>query len=202
MTHSTFYTRSGKRALDIAVSVLALPVTAVVALLVAIAIKLEDRGPVFYAAPRLGQRMAHFPLFKFRSMKVDAPDIRNDDGSTFNSADDPRVTRVGRFIRRTSLDELPQLINVIRGEMSIVGPRPSPLGNEHRYSDEFRRRFEVRPGLTGYAQAYLRNLATAEQRTRLDVSYVDEISLRLDARIVLRTVRVVLTGHGVHRNRS
>ena len=104
---------------------------------VVIMIKLEDKGPVFYNAPRLGKGMREFPMYKFRSMKVNAPDIRNEDGSTFNSDNDPRVTKIGNVLRKTSIDELPQLLNVLKGDMSFVGPRPSPLGNKDIYPKEF-----------------------------------------------------------------
>ena len=94
---------------------------------IAIAIKIEDRGPIFYCADRLGRNAKTFKMYKFRSMKVNAPDIRNEDGTTYNSKDDPRITKVGRFIRETSLDELPQVFNIIKGDMSLIGPRPGLL---------------------------------------------------------------------------
>src|SRR5690606_18350475 len=121
----------------------------------------------------LGKDMKEFKMYKFRSMKVNAPDIRNEDGTTFNSSDDARVTKVGRILRNTSVDEIPQLINVIKGDMSLVGPRPSPLGNKDIYPEEFFKKFEVRPGVTGYNQVILRNKATMEQRIKNDSYYVE-----------------------------
>lgn len=202
MSAGSTYERGVKRVFDVLVALAALPFAALIAIPVALAIKLDDGGPVLFAAPRLGRGMTQFRLFKFRSMSVGAPDLRNADGSTFNSAQDSRVTKVGAFIRRTSIDELPQLINILRGEMSIVGPRPSPLGNESRYTDDYRRRFEVRPGLTGHAQANLRNTGTLDERAKFDIEYVEKVSFVLDVRTVIRTIVVVLTGFGLHRNPS
>lgn len=185
---------TAKRAVDIGLSVLALPVLAAATAVVGPLIKREDDGPIFYTSQRLGRGMRPFTMYKFRTMRVNAPDIRNADGSTFSAEDDPRVTRVGRILRKTSVDELPQLLNVLRGDMSLVGPRPSPLGNESRYDDTFRRRFEVRPGITGYSQALNRNDDSLEERGRTDAYYVDNRSLMLDLSIMLRTVlRVVST---------
>lgn len=130
-----------KRVFDIIGSLLLLPFLLIIMIPVAIIIKLEDKGPVFYNAPRLGKGMREFPMYKFRSMKVNAPDIRNEDGSTFNSDDDPRVTKIGNVLRKTSIDELPQLLNVLKGDMSFVGPRPSPLGNKDIYPKEFFKKF-------------------------------------------------------------
>ena len=138
------YARTGKRLTDIVFSLLALPAVVVVGVPVGIAIRHEDGGPVIYRSRRVGRGMREFDMYKFRTMTVSAPDIRNDDGSTFNADDDPRVTRVGRFLRRTSLDELPQVLNVLRGDMSLVGPRPSPTGNRHLYPDSYLRKFELR----------------------------------------------------------
>lgn len=162
-------------------------------------IKREDDGPIFYTSQRLGRGMRPFTMYKFRTMRVNAPDIRNADGSTFSAEDDPRVTRIGRILRKTSVDELPQLINVLRGDMSLVGPRPSPLGNESRYDDTFRRRFEVRPGITGYSQALNRNDDSLEERGRTDAYYVDNRSLALDLSIMLRTVLRVASTRSINR---
>ncbi|NHA66687.1 sugar transferase [Phycicoccus flavus] len=193
------YTRTGKRVVDVAVSLLALPVVAVVAVPVGIAIKREDGGPVLYRSRRVGLGMREFDMYKFRTMAVAAPDIRNADGSTFSSDTDPRVTRVGGLLRRTSLDELPQFLNVLLGDMSLVGPRPSPTGNRHLYPDHYLRKFDVRPGISGYNQYLLRNSATREQRFANDLFYVDHVSARLDATILLGTVRAVLRRENINR---
>lgn len=190
---------TAKRAVDIGLSVLALPVLAAATAVVGPLIKREDDGPIFYTSQRLGRGMRPFTMYKFRTMRVNAPDIRNADGSTFSAEDDPRVTRVGRILRKTSVDELPQLLNVLRGDMSLVGPRPSPLGNESRYDDTFRRRFEVRPGITGYSQALNRNDDSLEERGRTDAYYVDNRSLMLDLSIMLRTVLRVVSTRSINR---
>ncbi|MDH2453847.1 sugar transferase [Priestia megaterium] len=189
-----------KRFFDFILSLCILPFLLAIMIPVAIIIKLEDGGPVFYNAPRLGKDMKEFPMYKFRSMKVNAPDIRNEDGSTFNSDNDPRVTRVGRILRKTSIDELPQLLNVLKGDMSFVGPRPSPLGNKDLYPKEFFRKFDVRPGITGYNQAVLRNKSTMEQRVKNDVFYVENISAFLDVKIVFMTATSVLSSKNINRN--
>lgn len=179
------YKKVFKRLLDIVLALIALFLLVLIFVPVAIAIKFEDGGPIFYNAKRLGRYQKEFNMYKFRSMKVNAPDIRNKDGSTYNSDDDPRVTNIGRFIRKTSIDELPQLLNVLIGNMSFVGPRPSPLGNT--YDEIFIRKFEVKPGITGYNQAKLRNSATHEERVKNDIYYVDNISFGLDVKILFWT---------------
>lgn len=194
-----FYSRRGKRVADlIGVAALA-PAAALLTSAAAIAIKLDDGGPVLYRSTRLGKDLKPFTLFKLRSMSVDAPDVRNPDGTTFSSADDPRVTRVGRILRKTSIDELPQLVNVLRGEMSLIGPRPSPTGHESTYTESFKRKFEVLPGITGYSQALNRNSDTLEERERTDTYYVDHVSPRLDLEILFRTVATVLASRNLNR---
>lgn len=190
-----------KRIFDFLISLIFLPFVLIVILPFAILIKLEDKGPVFYNAPRLGKDMKDFKMYKLRSMKVDAPDIRNQDGTTFNSAQDPRVTRIGRIIRKTSIDELPQLLNVLKGDMSLVGPRPSPLGNKDMYPKEFLEKFKVRPGITGYNQALLRNESTMDQRIENDVYYVNNISFFLDLKILLMTFNSVIRLKNINRNK-
>ncbi|PEK61937.1 sugar transferase [Bacillus wiedmannii] len=189
-----------KRIFDIIVSLLLLPFLLLIMIPVAIIIKLEDKGPVFYNAPRLGKGMREFPMYKFRSMKVNAPDIRNEDGSTFNADNDPRVTKIGHILRKTSIDELPQLLNVLKGDMSFVGPRPSPLGNKDIYPKEFFKKFDVCPGITGYNQAVLRNNSTMDQRVKNDVYYVENISFMLDAKIILLTGASVIKSKNINRN--
>jgi lipopolysaccharide/colanic/teichoic acid biosynthesis glycosyltransferase len=188
-----------KRLFDVIGSLLALPLLLIIMIPVSIMIKLEDKGPVFYIAPRLGKDMKEFRMYKFRTMKVNAPDIRNEDGSTFNSDDDPRVTKVGKILRKTSIDELPQIINVLKGDMSFVGPRPSPLGNKDKYPKEYFRKFDVRPGITGYNQALLRNKSTMEQRVKNDLYYVENISFTLDIKIIFMTVVSVLKCKNINR---
>lgn len=177
-----------KRLFDFLVALVALPFVLLVIVCVAPFIYLTDRGPVFYNAKRAGRNGRPFKMFKLRSMYVNSPDLRNADGSTFNSNDDPRVTPVGRFLRKTSVDEIPQLLNVLIGDMSFVGPRPILTGvAPSDYDDILKKRSTVRPGITGYAQAYFRNSITEQEKFKLDCYYIDHLSFLLDLRILFRT---------------
>jgi lipopolysaccharide/colanic/teichoic acid biosynthesis glycosyltransferase len=181
-----------KRAMDLALSALALLLLSPLLLGVALAVALESGRPVLFRQHRVGRDERLFGLYKFRSMVKDAASI----GPYHTAADDPRITRVGRFIRRTSLDELPQLLNVLKGEMSLVGPRPDVPAQRSLYSEaDWRLRCSVRPGITGLAQALLRSAATPEQRLDLDLRYVRERSLWLDLKIMAWTLGR-LTGKG------
>lgn len=194
-----------KRLLDIVISLIALPFLILVLLIFAPIIYFTDRGPVFYNAPRLGKKGKVFKMFKLRSMYVNAPDIRNADGSTFNGDNDPRVTKVGRFMRKTSIDELPQLLNVLIGDMSLVGPRAHLATNYKGYealSEQKQRRLDVRPGITGYNQAYYRNSVDMQESIIHDVYYVDNISFALDVKILFKTVETVLKRENVYVDSS
>ena len=186
-----------KRIADLLVCVVLLPIFLIILIGVSLAIKLDDKGPIFYNAPRMGKNFIPFKMYKFRSMKVNAPDIRTEDGSTFNSANDPRLTRVGKFIRKTSLDETPQIINVLLGDMSVVGPRPDDLEEAKHYVGNESRKLEVLPGITGYAQAFFRNSIPWKERIKHDIYYVDNISLELDAKIIAKTIVTVFRQDGV-----
>jgi len=142
--------------------------------------------------------MREFDMYKFRTMSVAAPDIRNPDGSTFNSDTDPRVTRVGSFLRRTSIDELPQLYNVLRGEMSLVGPRPEQIELVGRYAPEHRFRLQAKPGMTGPMQVYGRGQLTFDERLAVERDYIENLSLGRDLRILALTVAAVLRGGGAY----
>lgn len=184
-----------KRILDVLISIIALPFFCLVFVVFAPMIYISDKGPIFYNAPRLGRNGKIFNMYKFRSMRVNAPDIRNVDGSTFNGSNDPRVTKVGTFIRKTSIDELPQILNVIKGDMSLVGPRAFLASRNQSYDalDEKRKkRLTVRPGITGYSQAKYRNSIDMEQKIENDCYYVDHMSFSLDVRILLETIVSVL----------
>lgn len=187
-----------KRVLDIVVSATALAVLAPLAILCAVAVKLSSRGPVLFSQLRLGQYGKPFRLWKFRSMYHRCADYRNPDGSAYTGADDPRVTPIGRFLRATSLDELPQLWNVLRGHMSLVGPRPDQADQHRFYSEEERRKLLVKPGLTGLAQISGRNAISWAQRKALDVEYVERRSLRLDLLILCRTIPYVCLRRDLH----
>ncbi|MES2755178.1 MAG: sugar transferase [Pseudomonadota bacterium] len=182
-----------KRAIDFAVAAAALVVLAVPMLVVALSIRAGDGGPALHRQSRVGRRGRIFEMLKFRSMVTNAATI----GSYMTTAGDPRITRIGRFIRRTSIDELPQLWNVLVGDMSLVGPRPDVPAQQSSYAPaDWTLRHSVRPGLTGLAQATLRSAATPEQRTAADLAYVKTASVGRDLGIILLTVRQVLVRGG------
>ena len=157
-----------KRVFDLILSIIALPFVLLLIAIVAPFVWFEDQGPVFYNAYRVGKGGNPFKMLKFRSMKVNAPDIRLEDGSTYNGDNDPRVTRIGRFLRKTSIDELPQILNVLIGDMSWIGIRPDPLDWLERYTDAERIILSVKPGITGYNQAYFRNSVDGAVKLRND----------------------------------
>ena len=194
---------AAKRGSDIVLSSLGLLVMAPVFLVVAIAIKLDSRGPVFFSQDRVGKDGAAFPLLKFRTMVRDATDLLIDlreqneaCGPLFKMRNDPRITGVGRFLRRWSIDELPQLVNVLRGEMSLVGPRPALPSEVRGWHQEAHGRLHVQPGLTGMWQVLGRSDNSFEQYIRLDLYYVDNWSLLTDIVILAKTIPVVLVGRG------
>lgn len=182
------------RGFDIAIALLALVVLSPVLLIAAIAIKLGSRGPVLYRQRRAGLGGEEFEMLKLRTMVAGSDPVGV---GTVVTRDDPRVTRAGRVLRRTSLDEIPNLINVLGGEMSIVGPRPTIPAQVIDYSPHQRRRHEVRPGITGWAQVQGRAGIPWEERIELDIEYVDSRSAALDARILAKTVWLLITGHGL-----
>ena len=198
----TFYNKIGKRLLDIIISLAALPVFIIAFLIFAPIIYFTDRGPIFYNAQRLGVGGKPFKMYKFRSMKVNAPDIRNEDGSTYNGADDPRVTKIGRFMRNNSIDEIPQFLNVFIGNMSVIGPRPDPLSDMDIYTEEQKEKLSVKPGITGYNQAYYRNSVTQDEKFDHDVQYAKNISFILDMKIFFKTIAIVLGHENIYNDAS
>jgi lipopolysaccharide/colanic/teichoic acid biosynthesis glycosyltransferase len=191
------YARWGKPALDRAAAAVLLVALSPVLLLTAAAVVADSGLPVFFLQPRLGRGGRPFRILKFRTMRPGAPAALLPDGSTLVAPRDPRVTRVGRLLRVTSLDELPQLVNVLRGDMSLVGPRPDLVEQERLYDDEVRPKLWVRPGITGLAQVSGRNGLPWRERLRLDARYAQRVSLAGDLRILLRTVGVVVRGSGI-----
>jgi lipopolysaccharide/colanic/teichoic acid biosynthesis glycosyltransferase len=183
------------RALDLALAVIGLVVTAPLLLIAAIAIKLDSRGPAIYRQRRVGRGGVQFEVLKLRTMRLGADPVGV---GTPVLESDPRVTRVGGLLRRFSLDEIPNLVNVLRGELAIVGPRPTLAAQVERYTERQRRRLEVKPGITGWAQVNGRAGIPWEERIELDVWYVDHRSLSLDLRILARTARLLLTGRGLY----
>lgn len=201
----TFYQRHGKRVLDLVfgslIFLVALPFIAVAAIL----IKLDSPGPVFHRAIRVGRNGRKFTFLKLRSMQRNAEELRallihrnEASGPAFKLTNDPRVTRVGRILRKTSLDELPQLWHVVQGHMSLVGPRPPFPEEVERYEPWMLRRLEVRPGLTCLWQISGRSDLSFEEWMRLDLQYVDRVSPSLDAKILLLTIPAVISGRGAY----
>jgi len=184
-----------KRAMDLAIACLAAVVVLPLMAVIAVVVRLDSRGPALLRQTRVGRHGEDFELLKFRTMVVGAHAM----GAGWLVAErDPRITRVGHFLRRWSLDELPQLFNVLRGDMSIVGPRPTLRYQVDQYTDFQRRRLEVRPGITGWAQVQGRNDLPWPERIELDVWYVDHRSLRLELEILRRTARVLVTPSGIY----
>ena len=182
------------RAFDILVAALALLLLSPLLLIAAIAIRLGSRGPVVYRQRRVGLGGREFEMLKLRTMVQGSDPVGV---GTVVTRDDPRVTGAGRFLRRTSLDEIPNLVNVLRGEMAIVGPRPTIPAQVADYTPRQRRRHEVQPGITGWAQVQGRAGIPWEERIELDVWYVDHRSAALDLRILLKTAWLLITGHGL-----
>jgi lipopolysaccharide/colanic/teichoic acid biosynthesis glycosyltransferase len=171
---------------------------------VALAIKLESKGPVIFRQERVGRSGRKFMMYKFRSMYVDAEARKKDlydknemEGLMFKMKDDPRITKVGRFLRKTSIDELPQFFNILKGDMSMVGTRPPTVDEYEKYNAHYRRRLSITPGLTGMWQVSGRSdITDFDEVVRLDLEYIDQWSLLLDCKILLQTVGVVLFGRG------
>lgn len=197
------YRKYFKRIFDLIFSLLAFPLLVIVIIVFAPLIYLSDKGPIFYNANRLGKNGKTYKMYKFRSMYMNAPDIRNSDGSTFNGDKDPRVTKIGHILRRTSIDELPQLINVLKGDMSFIGPRPNLANKSFDTFDDIRKkRVTVRPGITGYSQAYFRNSISQEQKFINDCYYVDHISLLFDIMILIKTLASVILRKNIYVEKS
>lgn len=194
-----------KRMLDIVASIIGLIVLSPVFLIVSLAIKAEDRGPIFYSQVRLGKGQRPFKMWKFRSMIVDADkklekllEQNEVEGAMFKMKEDPRITKVGRFTRKHSLDELPQLWNVLVGEMSLVGPRP-PLEREVAdYSEYDKQRLIVKPGCTGFWQVTARNDVDFEGMVNLDLEYIERSSILFDIGILFRTVAIIFKPNGAY----
>jgi lipopolysaccharide/colanic/teichoic acid biosynthesis glycosyltransferase len=211
LTRHRVDTSLGKRALDLAITLPLLVLLSPLLLAIAVAVKLTSRGPVLFRQTRVGFREQPFAMVKFRSMVVSAPSddralreaireelagVRRPENDSFKLAADPRVTRVGRVLRATSLDEITQLFNVARGEMSLVGPRPALDWEHDAFPPEFRRRTDALPGISGLWQVSGRSQLSTPEMLRLDIEYVDRRSLWLDIQILFRTIPVVIRGDG------
>ena len=201
---SVFY-EAAKRVMDIILSFIGLVLLSPILLLVSLFIKIDSKGPIFFKQKRIGINGTEFEMFKFRSMVVNAEELKakleekNEmSGPMFKIADDPRITKVGRFIRKTSIDELPQLWNVIKGDMSLVGPRPSLPNEVAQFEPWMRKRFEVKPGLTCFWQVGGRNNIDFEDWMKLDIKYVKERSLLLDSKLIFKTFFVLFGDENAH----
>lgn len=195
------YNQFFKRLLDLFFAIIALPIVLIICLVFGTIIFLEDKGDIFYIAKRRGLNGSIFGMYKLRSMKMNAPDIRNKDNSTFNSANDPRVTKIGKFLRKTSIDELPQVFNILKGDMSWIGPRPNNPSKVYEDMLEVeKKRLSIRPGVTGYSQAYYRNSISQAEKLEKDVYYVENLNFIFDVKIVIQTVKSVLLQKNINTN--
>ena len=187
-----------KRGIDVIASLCGLILLSPILLVIMVLIKLESKGPVIFSQERVGRYGKKFKMYKFRSMVVNAEELKKNleaqnemSGPMFKMKDDPRVTKVGRFIRKTSLDEIPQLVNILKGDMSLVGPRPSLPKEVEQFESWMHKRHEVKPGLTCYWQVSGRNNIDFEDWMKLDIKYVEERSLLIDIKLILKTVLVL-----------
>ena len=195
---------SVKRIIDVIISTIGLIVLSPIFLILAIIIKLDSKGPVFFAHTRYGKDGKKFKMYKFRTMYENAQDMINDFTQeqmkewkeNFKLQDDPRITKVGKFLRKTSLDELPQIVNIIKGDLSIIGPRPVIEEELEKYGDNKDKFLSVTPGLTGYWQANGRSSTTYEQRMEMELYYIDNISPKLDVKIFFKTIESVIKKEG------
>lgn len=187
------YRKFFKRVIDFLGALILTPFVLILCMIVGPLIFFEDRGTIFYRAKRRGVNGVIFNMYKFRSMKMNAPDLRNADNSTYNSPDDPRITKMGKILRKTSIDELPQIFNILKGDMSFIGPRPITINRPLEEYDEKRIiRLKVRPGITGYSQAYFRNSISQEEKLEHDAEYAQNVTFIGDIKIIIKTIDTVL----------
>ena len=195
---------SVKRVFDLVISTIGLIILSPIFLILAIIVKLDSKGPVFFAHTRYGKNGKKFKMYKFRTMNENAQDMINDFTpeqmkewkENFKLQDDPRITKVGKFLRKTSLDELPQIVNIIKGDLSIIGPRPVIEEELEKYGENKEKFLSVTPGLTGYWQANGRSSTTYEQRMEMELYYIDHISPKLDFKIFFKTIESVIKKEG------
>ncbi len=192
------YAKYIKRIFDILISLMAMPFVLTILFFAAVAIVIDDGFPIFYNAKRIGRNRKEFKMYKLRSMKNNAPDLRMADGSTYNAPDDPRLTKVGKVLRELSVDELPQLLNVLLGDMSLIGPRPDLPDEALLYEEHEWHRLDVRPGITGYSQAFYRNSITTKAKYKNDLYYVDHVSFAMDMKILWQTFKSVIGSKDIY----
>ncbi len=204
INHFDYRRMAIKRLIDIAGGLVGCIITAVLTPFVALAIRIDSPGPIFFAQTRIGKNGRRFKIYKFRSMYIDAEERKKEleaqnemHGLMFKMEDDPRITKVGKFIRKTSIDELPQFVNIVKGDMSLVGTRPPTEGEFEQYNSHYRRRISMTPGLTGLWQISGRSdIVDFDEVVKLDLEYIDNWTLGLDIKILFQTIWVVLTGKG------
>ena len=195
------YAKYIKRMLDFILSIIVLLLISPLMLIIATIVKIDSRGPIFFVQERLGRNGRVFKIIKFRTMVLNAE--KEGDGICVNSENDNRITRIGKFLRKTSLDELPQLINIIKGDMAFVGPRPPVTYHPHKYGEypvKQRQRFIVRPGLTGLAQVEIRNAASWDKRIEFDLDYIKKITFYGDLKIFIKTVGKIFENDSIYNS--
>jgi lipopolysaccharide/colanic/teichoic acid biosynthesis glycosyltransferase len=196
------YKKYLKRLCDVIFSVGSLPILLLIIIFFAPIIRISDKGPIFYRTKRIGLNGQLFIMYKLRSMYVNVPDIRLADGSTYNGENDIRVTPVGRIMRKTSIDEVPQFINILLGQMSLIGPRPDPPDWINKYPEDIRVFLTVRPGITGYNQAYFRNRADGIEKMKNDAYYATHCTLLMDVKVFFKTIAIVLKRENTYKDTS
>lgn len=187
-----------KRVFDLFIGLCAFPFVLIFIIIFGPIIYFSDKGTIFYKAKRIGQNGKMFGMYKFRSMIMNAPDIRMANGDTYNGDDDSRVTKVGKFMRKTSIDEIPQFLNVLIGTMSFIGPRPDTPDFLQIYENEYPAILKIKPGLTGYNQAYFRNGIDGARKMRNDNYYAEHLTFWLDVKIAFKTIKTVLFRENVN----
>lgn len=193
-----------KRFMDVILATIALVVLSPIFLIIAIAIKIESKGPVFFKHTRIGKNGKIIKLYKFRSMVINAeeliksftPEQMKEYKENYKLTNDPRITKIGKFLRKTSLDELPQLLNIIKGDLSIIGPRPVVTDELEKYGANTKKFLSVTPGLTGYWAANGRSCTTYEQRMQMELYYIDNLSLKMDVKVFFKTIEAVIKREG------
>ncbi len=193
-----------KRFMDVILATIALVVLSPIFLIIAIAIKIESKGPVFFKHTRIGKNGKIIKLYKFRSMVINAeeliksftPEQMKEYKENYKLTNDPRITKIGKFLRKTSLDELPQLLNIIKGDLSIIGPRPVVTDELEKYGANTKKFLSVTPGLTGYWAANGRSCTTYEQRMQMELYYIDNLSLKMDIKVFFKTIEAVIKREG------
>lgn len=187
-----------KRIFDFIGSIILLIILPPFFIIVAILIKLDSKGPVFFKQNRIGKNEQLFKIVKFRTMVDDAENIGP---GIYTSEIDPRITRIGKVLRKLSIDEIPQIINILKGDMSFIGPRPAPIHHLNQYSEKEKLRLRMKPGITGWSQVNGRNKITWPERIEKDIWYIENYSLWLDIKIFFKTIKVILTSEGIYSGR-